>query len=264
MHVVSRNDDLQRIRLCLRSVADLIDRGDLRKFSVNHATESDPCTVLDREIDHLLFRDLPRPGEGWLSEETEDTSNRLSASRVWVVDPIDGTREFVQGIPEWCVSIALIEDHEAVAGGVLNPSTGELYLGSKETGLEIEGAPAARRYGRSQETCSLLVSRREYGQGKWSAAERAGLEIVPVGSIAYRLAHVAAGRADATGTFETRSEWDIAGGAALVLAAGGQVQTLDGSPIRFNRPAPRVSNFFAFGKECPPQLRAIHELGAGT
>lgn len=262
MPSASRNEDLRRIRLCLQSITELIAHGDQRKYSVNHGSESDPCTVLDREINRLILQQLPLPGEGWLSEESRDTGDRLLASRLWIVDPIDGTREFVQGIPEWCVSVALIEDHEAVAGGILNPSTGELFLGSKETGLEIESAVPARQYKRAPEAGCMLVSRREYGQGKWSVGERTDPEIVPVGSIAYRLAHVAAGYADATCTFETRSEWDIAGGVALVLAAGGQVQALDGSAIRFNNPTPRVANFFAFGKHCPQRLRTIPEIGA--
>jgi myo-inositol-1(or 4)-monophosphatase len=89
------------------------------------------------------------------------------------------------------------------------------------------------------------------------------MHILPVGSIAYRLALIAAGYADATYTFEPRSEWDIAGGVALVLAAGGDAQMRDGSPVCFNKAVPLVENFFAFANNCPACLRAIPAVGAG-
>lgn len=264
MRSASLNDDLQRIRRCLQSVAHLVACGDLKKYAVNHGSERDPCTALDREINRVIHQSLPLPGEGWLSEETEDNADRLSFSRVWIVDPIDGTREFVEGVPEWCVSIALIEDGEAVAGGILNPCTGEMFLGSQETGLKMEGCADDRIYRTVPDSWCTLVSRREHREGKWRAAGRTGMEIVPLGSIAYRLAHVAAGYADATCTFEPRSEWDIAAGAALILAAGGRVQTLDGSPIRFNRSVPRVENIVAYGKRCLTQSVSIPEIGLLT
>ena len=171
-----------------------------------------------------------------------------------MVDPIDGTREFVDGIPEWCVSIALVEEHEVVAGGVLNPTTGEMFLGSMETGLEIVGpVRPGRRSGSSARSC-MLVSRREHREGKWGAFERSEVDVFPIGSIAYRLALVAAGYADATCTFEPRCEWDVAGGVALILAAGGRAQMLDGTPIRFNKIVPRLQTFFALGRTCPSSL----------
>jgi myo-inositol-1(or 4)-monophosphatase len=103
----------------------------------------------------------------------------------------------------------------------------------------------------------MLVSRREHGQGKWSRFEGSELTVSPIGSIAYRLALVAAGYADATCTFDPRSEWDVAGGVALIQSAGGTVQMLDGSPVLFNKKVPRVETFFAFAKNCPPRLPEI-------
>ena len=90
----------------------------------------DPVTAADRALNELLRDLLPRADEGWLSEETVDDLSRLGKRRVWVVDPLDGTREFVAGIPQWSVSIGLVEDGQPVAGGVLNPATGEQFLGA--------------------------------------------------------------------------------------------------------------------------------------
>jgi myo-inositol-1(or 4)-monophosphatase len=173
------------------------------------------------------------------------------------VDPIDGTREYIEGLPMWCVSVGLVENHQAVAGGILNPSTGEMFLGSVETGLEISGQVITKSASQNGIRPRMLVSRREHGQGKWAGFESSGLTISPIGSIAYRLAQVASGYADATCTFDPRSEWDVAAGVALVHATGGKVQTVDGTPIRFNQEVPNVRSFFAFGKHCPASVGKI-------
>ena len=223
MSSTTNSDDLQRIKSCMQGVADFIKRTDRRDLSVSFSRGDDPTTSLDRDINRFIFETLPRAGEGWLSEDDEDDLHRLCASRVWVVDPIDGTRELVEGCPEWCVSIGLVQDNEAVAGGVLNPSTGEMFWGSKEVGLRTSGPVNIRDHGDDTTGVPrLLVSRREHKQGKWKVFDRPDVAVVPVGSIANRLARVAAGLADATCTFETRHEWDVAGGVALLLSAGGR------------------------------------------
>jgi myo-inositol-1(or 4)-monophosphatase len=255
----TRREDLRRICRTLQSVLHLVGSTDMSRISVHKNHRGDIASGLDTYINSLIRRTLPRANEGWLSEESPDDLTRLDCRRVWVVDPIDGTREFLNGIAEWCVSIGLVEDAEAVAGGVLNPSTGELYIGSVETGLEsilssnIEIDP----------DLPLLVSRREYSEGKWRSMEKSTVcsKIVPVGSIAYRLARVAAGHASATCTFEPRNEWDVAGGVALVRAVGGRVQTISGNPVRFNNHVPRLDSFFASASHC---LSALPRLLAQT
>ena len=84
-------------------------------------TGGDPLTEADLAVNEVLLKSLPQPGEGWLSEENADDAARLKCSRVWIVDPIDGTREFIQGIPEWCISVGLVEGGRPVAGGIFNP-----------------------------------------------------------------------------------------------------------------------------------------------
>jgi myo-inositol-1(or 4)-monophosphatase len=253
-------EDLRRIRACLHRVAAYIVERNFNPAAAAHADPDNPTTALDREIDRLIFESLPLPGEGWLSEESADDPSRLQMERLWVVDPIDGTREFVQGIPEWCVSVAMVENQRAVAGGVLNPSTGELFLGATGAGLLVEGTLQTARYADGAAASAVLVSRREHRLGHWTSSPDAESRFFPVGSIAYRLAHVAAGCAAATCTLDPRSEWDIAGGVALVLAAGGCVQTVDGAEIRFNQPNPKVPSFFASAKNCEGILGQIREL----
>jgi myo-inositol-1(or 4)-monophosphatase len=247
-------DDLQRIAGALREAASVVHRTQQHSVQLSYKDGGDPVTSVDQEINHVLQAILPQPGEGWLSEESQDDHERLARRRVWIVDPLDGTREFLQRIPEWCVSIGLVEDGQASAGGVLNPTTGEMFLASFAAGLQvIESQPPLEKRpvtGRAR----VLVSRREFGEGKWPCQETGGAVFVPVGSIAYRLAQVAAGWADATCTFDPRHEWDVAAGVALVEIAGGRVQTLSGKPVRFNRATPRLDGLLAFSSNCHPDV----------
>src|SRR6202049_596687 len=102
----------------------------------------DPVTEADRAVDAVLRENLLRDGEGWLSEESVDDYSRLGKERVWVVDPLDGTREFVQGLPEFCVSIGFVENGRPVAGGIYNPATREKFLGAIGGGVTYNGSPS--------------------------------------------------------------------------------------------------------------------------
>ncbi|MGD2067588.1 MAG: 3'(2'),5'-bisphosphate nucleotidase CysQ [Gemmatimonadota bacterium] len=205
----------------------------------------DPVTEADQAIDDVLRTSLPADGEGWLSEETGDDPGRLACHRVWVVDPLDGTREFVQGIPEWCVSIGLVEDGRPVAGGILNPATGELVLGAEGVGVTLNGEPVRARRKHGLRGAVVLASRSEHRRGEWERYAGADFEVRPCGSVAYKLGLVAAGLADATWTLVPKHEWDVAGGAALVVASGATVLHRDGTEPRFNARNPLLSDFLA-------------------
>lgn len=218
----------------------------------------DPLTEADLAVDGVLRQMLPRSGEGWLSEETGDDRERLSCARVWVVDPIDGTQNFIDGVPEWCVSIGLVEDGIPVAGGILNPATGETVLGGSGFGVTLNGeVVSASRRRRGLAGAHVLASRSETQRGEWERYADAPFAVRPCGSVAYKMGLVAAGLADATWTLNPKNEWDVAAGAALVRAAGGTVLHADGSEPAFNSPDPSLPNFLAG----PPLL--LEELQAG-
>lgn len=243
--MTNRLADLARIRRGLEAAAVALEPFESGAVAFDTKSErGDPVTEADLAVDEVLRRFLPSPGEGWLSEETADDPRRLSCHRVWVVDPLDGTQEFVQGIPEWCVSVGLLEGGEAVAGGILNPATGELILGAAETGL-VEGAAPEAGWRRELPGARVLASRSEVRRGEWDPWQGAGFEVVPCGSVAYKLGLVAAGRADATWTLVPKHEWDVVAGVALVRAAGLDVMHADGSPPVFNRARPRLPNLLA-------------------
>jgi myo-inositol-1(or 4)-monophosphatase len=212
------------------------------------AARNDPVTAADEAADRVLRDILPRDGEGWLSEETVDDSSRLQRDRVWVVDPIDGTREFIEGIPEWCISIGLLEEGVPVAGGILNPATEELVLGSLEGGVTLNGEPVRVTEPSPDDTLAVLASRSEIRRGEWERFQDARFDVRPCGSVAYKLGLVAAGRADATWTLVGKSEWDVVAGAALVRAAGGVVCLADGAEPNFNKAVPLFPNFVACGR----------------
>src|SRR5262249_9010027 len=153
----------------------------------------DPVTEADRAVDALLRQILLREGEGWLSEETLDDAIRLEKQLVWVVDPLDGTREFVAGIPEFCVSVAMVEDGKPLAGGILNPATDELIRGSLETGVTLNGKPVQPSQRTTLLGALVLASRSEVERGEWKPFENTGFKIQNMGSVAYKLARVAAG-----------------------------------------------------------------------
>lgn len=215
-----------------------------------------PVTEADRAVDQVLARILPREGEGWLSEESQDDPSRLSRHRVWAVDPLDGTKEFVEGIPEWCVSVGLVEDGRAVAGGIANPATGEIVLGALGHGVTYNGRPARVSDRKSVEGAVVLASRSEVSRGDWERYRDAPFTVKPMGSVAYKMALVAAGLADATWTLAPKHEWDVAAGVALVLAAGGHARTLDGSPLVFNQPRPWLSGLAAYPEALAAGLAA--------
>ena len=242
--VDSRGRDLERIAEGLCSAGDLFHESRLDFL----APDKDPDRVaaLERAVDLHLRQFLPKGGEGWLSEESADDLVRLGAHRVWIVDPLDGTREFTAGIPEWSISIGLIENGLPVVGGVHNPATGEMFLGSLEDGVTLNGQPAGVRECKRVDQAVVLASRSEVGRGEWDHLQNAPFQVTAIGSVAYKLARVAAGLADATWTLVPKHEWDVAAGVALVRAAGGMVMTPDGRFPLFNRSEPLFGGLFAF------------------
>jgi myo-inositol-1(or 4)-monophosphatase len=253
----SRPDDLARIASALDQARAILDGFRRKTLDVVLKAGGDPVTEADRAIDAVLARTLPRPGDGWLSEETADDPARLHARRVWIVDPLDGTREFVQGLPEFCVSIALVEDGVPVAGGIVNPATGETILGAAGVGVTVNGEPACPREVSSLEGAEVLASRTEMGRGGWEAFTRTGFTVRACGSVAYKTALVAAGRTDATWTLVPKHEWDVAAGVALARASGAAVWVPDGTPLRFNQPSPLLTGLAVTAPGLAPAVRAL-------
>jgi myo-inositol-1(or 4)-monophosphatase len=248
---------LSRIQAGLEEARHVLSRFTSGEIHTEYKSGHDPVTEADRAVDAVLHRTLLRPEEGWLSEESVDDLVRLERRHVWVVDPLDGTREFVEGIPEWCVSVAFVEDGRAIAGGICNPATDELIVGSLEAGVFYNGQPARTTERASVDGATVLASRSEMKRGEWDVFQNSPLQVKPMGSVAYKLGLVAAGKADATWTLTPKHEWDVAAGVALVESGGGTVRTLDDSPVVFNRRKPKLSGLIATGSRLAPELLSL-------
>jgi myo-inositol-1(or 4)-monophosphatase len=252
----SNNETLRRIESALEAARVVFSGFTPGAIEAEYKIGHDPVTEADRAVDAVLRKELLREGEGWLSEESVDDLSRLERDRVWVVDPLDGTREFVSGIPEFCVSIAMVEHGHAIAGGICNPATGETFVGSLKSGLDYNGKPTRVSQRKNLDGALVLASRSEVKRGEWKQFENAPYKIQPMGSVAYKLARVSAGLADLTFTLTPKHEWDVAAGAALVLSAGGVVRTLENAELRCNQKNPLLSGLIACGSELSKELMA--------
>jgi myo-inositol-1(or 4)-monophosphatase len=231
----AQDEYVTRIRCALQAAA-AVARGFVPgTFEVKDNGGRNVITEVDRKVSSVLRQSLLGPGEGWLSEEDLDDTARLSQNVVWIVDPIDGTREFVDGIPEWCISVGLVIEGIAVVGGVCNPATGELFLGSLSRGVTYNDRVVEGCLRSNLDGAVVLASRQEYIRGEWACFTGKQFSIKPIGSVAYKLALVAAGLADATWTLSPKHEWDVAAGVALVNSAGGSVGCIRNADLRFNK-----------------------------
>lgn len=189
----------------------------------------EPVSEVDLAVDALLRDRLGAidPEAGWLSEETQDDSVRLCAPRIWVVDPIDGTRDYLRHRPGWCVSIALIEGGRPVLAVLDAPARGEQWRAAEGEGATRNGVP-------------VHASARKTLPGARIPADtlpRSDPDLVPIpraNSIALRIAMVAAGEADLCATLRWGHEWDIAAAMLVAEEAGAVVSDAFGHPIRYN------------------------------
>jgi myo-inositol-1(or 4)-monophosphatase len=254
---LSQAETLERIHSALEAARAVFQRFTPGEIAAEYKSGHDPVTEADTAVDAVLRKELLRGDEGWLSEESVDDLSRLNRNRVWVVDPLDGTREFVAGIPEFCVSVAMVENGEPVVGGICNPATNELFLGSLDLGITYNGKLAQTSEKSNLQAAVVLASRSESNRGEWSRFARAPFKVQEMGSVAYKLARVSAGLADATFTLTPKNEWDVAAGAALVLSAGGFVLNLDRQPLRCNNRSPLLSGLLAGGPNLRDPLLAL-------
>lgn len=192
-------------------------------------------TSVDLQINEILGNELRSRGfsdSEIVSEESPHTEGMGRKGPCWVIDPVDGTQEFVDGYPEFALSIAYLEDGKLMAGAVFNPAADKVVAGSRADGIWYEGAKLVLP------SRHVLCSRSEHRKGLFARFANA-LPVHPVGSAAYKLALVAAGDAYAMASYQPKKSWDVAAGACLVEIAGGIVRDIDGRPLDFSEPLRR-------------------------
>jgi len=220
-----------------------------KPLEIRNKGAAGPVTNVDLAIEALLTEKLrnARPDYGWLSEETPDEPEaRLRAHRVFMLDPIDGTAAMIKRKPQYTISIGIAEGAEAVAGAIYNPATDEMFLGALGASATLNGEPVRVTKRTELEGARMVGSKMRFTEWPWPKPWPA-LEIEQRESIAYRMAAVAAGLADATILFSWKHYWDIAAGAAIVAAAGGVVTDTWGAPLQFDLRDPRAPGVVASG-----------------
>jgi myo-inositol-1(or 4)-monophosphatase len=210
-------------------------------------------TRADLDVDALLRDRLTgaRTDYGWLSEESPDEPARLAARRVFVVDPIDGTRSFAAGESAWAISLAIAEAGAIVAAVIHLPALGLLYSAAAGAGAHRDGARLSASRAARLDGSSLLAPRSVLDARHWRGPAPAARRAFRP-SIAYRIALVAEGRYDAMMTFRDSWEWDVAAGALIAAEAGAAVTDRTGAPLRFNTPHRQTPGLIA----APPALHA--------
>ena len=252
-----RSDDLALLLRATDAAAalalDFFERGGVARWN---KSPGNPVSAADLAVDAQLKADLlaARSGYGWLSEETVDDGARIGCGRVWVVDPIDGTRDFVRDRTGWAVSIALVEDGTVTLGAIVAPARAQRFAAVRGGGATLNGD-------------TIAVSGRSDMAGIRLPADAAGLKaafwpepwdavaVEKPNSLALRVAHVATGFADGFIEGRTIAEWDIAAAALILTEAGGTVTDRHGAPLSFNRPSPAVHGFVAASPALHDDLR---------
>ena len=204
-------------------------RRDLKTWTKANAS---PVTEADITVDRYLHASLlaARPDYGWLSEETVDDGRRLDCRRVFIVDPIDGTRGFIRGDDSWTVSLAVVEDGIAIAGVVYAPVRDEMYEAARGGGARLNDEPLPRAPADQVPVIPAAGAVHTQLQAAGLAYQRGAY----LPSLAYRLAQVASGEFAAAGVRRGASDWDIAGAAAILFECGIGFEDVCAGPVRFN------------------------------
>jgi myo-inositol-1(or 4)-monophosphatase len=202
----------------------------------------------DIAVNDLLHERLAAhaPGIGWLSEETDDDPSRLAAERLWIVDPIDGTRAYLAGRDDWVISVALVGSGRPLLAAILAPATGELFLAAAGGGASLNDVQISASPGTGFEGARTAGPKRFL---EWLAGQEPGIIATPrIGSLALRLARVAHGQLDVAFAGGNSHDWDLAAADLLVHEAGGMLTSIDGHAPTYNRPDPVHSALVAAGR----------------
>jgi myo-inositol-1(or 4)-monophosphatase len=240
------SDFIRNVTDIMRRVSDaVIEVHDRADYHIESKGEAGPLTEADLLADRMLKEGLMALCSpcAWISEESPQDTHRLNHASAWIVDPIDGTKEFIAKNGEYSVSVGLAINGNAVLGAVALPHSNRIIIGGSMLGAvyNITGNDSVCYTTHAKRTdlkgSHIMVSRSEWKRGFFESMERDFI-INPQGSIARKLALLAAGEADIVVSLNPKNEWDIAGGIALILALDGYSAYIlkTREPYRFNQP----------------------------
>ncbi|MGI9435752.1 MAG: inositol monophosphatase family protein [Geminicoccaceae bacterium] len=232
-------------------------RGSSRKW---YKSPGQIVTEADIEVDRCLHEILikARPDDGWLSEERDDDGSRQECRRVWIVDPIDGTRSFAEGVPEFTISIALVVAGRPVLASILNPITSEHFQAAAGQGATLNGEPLRPTAHEDVAGASLLASKSEMKRRNWPASLPEA-RFTTIGSLAYKLALVAAGRFDGLISLRPSHDWDLAAALLMIQESGAWLGDAKGQTLVLNQTEIRHRGLVAAGTK-PLYTRVLAHL----
>jgi len=206
-----------------------------------------PVTEADMAVNAMLERDLraARPGYGWLSEETEDGAGRLAREHVFIVDPIDGTRSFIDGSATWAHSLAVADKGIVTAAVIYLPLRDKLYAAAAGRGATLNDGPITVSRRETLLGAHIIAAKPNLDPKNWKGGRVPDVVRAHRPSLAYRLSLVAEGRFDAMLTLRRSWEWDIAAGDLILREAGAVTSDRKGQPLRFNNAEPLLNGVVA-------------------
>ncbi len=228
--------------------------------------DSTPVTNADLAVDALLKARLSaaRPDYGWLSEETADDPERLSKQRLFVVDPIDGTRAFMKDRPWWVVSIAVVDGALPSAGAVFAPQLDEMYQATAGGGATLNGEPIHASDCEVLEGCGMVGDARMFSHPAWPTPWPA-MRIEARNSTAYRMCLVASGAFDAAFAPVSKHDWDLAAADLIAREAGAYCGTHQGEPFSYNGPTPQQRSLLCAAPRLAPLiLNRVRHIAIGN
>lgn len=230
------------------------------------ADDNTPLTNADEAVDALVKARLQaaRPDYGWLSEETADGRDRLARRRIFVVDPIDGTRAFLNDRPWWSVALAVVEDDRPIAGVVFAPELGETYAAAAGGGATLNGEPIQVSSVEALDDCRMAGDPRLFAHPRWPTPWPE-MRVSQRNSTAYRMCLVASGDFDAAVAPYPKADWDVAAGDLIATEAGCFVGDHHGRTFRYNREtASQASLVCATPALAPLILSRVRHIGSAN
>lgn len=223
--------------------------------------EAGPVTDADLAVNRLLLETLKgaRPEYGWLSEESEDDKDRLKREACFVVDPIDGTRSFINKENTWSHSLAITREGRPVAGVVYLPALDLLFTAEVGDTARLNGQPIAVSEQTSLDAARLLAVKIAQSSKFWKQGQVPKFERHHRPSLAYRLCLVAQGRFDGMLTFRDSWEWDICAGSLIAECAGARVSDVYGQPLKFNNAFPKTKGAVAAAPEVHEDIMTLSD-----
>jgi myo-inositol-1(or 4)-monophosphatase len=219
-------------------------RGEIRSWTKGH---NSPVSDADIAVDLFLREKLSRPGIGWLSEESVDDLKRLDSERIFIVDPIDGTRSYLAGREDWSICAALVERGRPVAAAIYAPALREMYVASAACGASLNGARIETSTGASLD--GARVAGPQQCLDRVAKLAPAAVAMPKIHSLALRFARVASGQIDVAFASVNARDWDLAAADLLVHEAGGAMTGVSGEPLVYNLQLSAHGALIAAGRE---------------